>query len=73
MSVKNICDEIPANLSDGIFEKFKSRKIGAEKGGTGIGLYNVKNIINLHQGNIICNCSAGKRIEFMFNIPQKLL
>jgi signal transduction histidine kinase len=73
VSVKNICDEIPANLCDGIFEKFKSRKIGAEKGGTGIGLYNVKNIINLHQGNIICNCLAGKWVEFMFNIPQKLL
>lgn len=73
VSVKNICDEIPANLCDGIFEKFKSRKIGAEKGGTGIGLYNVKNIINLHQGNIICNCSVGKWVEFMFNIPQKLL
>ena len=73
VSVKNICDDIPADLCDGIFEKFRSKKIGAEKGGTGIGLYNVKNILNLHQGNIICNCSSEKWVEFKFNIPQKLL
>lgn len=72
VSVKNISDAIPGDLCDGIFEKFRSRKIGLEKGGTGIGLYNVKNIINLHRGDISCNCSAGKWIEFRFNIPHKL-
>ncbi len=73
VSIKNISDAIPGDLCDGIFKKFKSRKIGPEKGGSGIGLYNVKNIINLHRGNISCNCSAGKWIEFRFNIPQNLL
>ncbi len=72
VSVKNISDAVPGDLCDGIFEKFRSRKIGIEKGGTGIGLYNVKNIINLHRGDIFCNCSAGKWIEFRFNIPHKL-
>lgn len=72
VSVKNISDAVPGDLCDGIFEKFRSRKIGIEKGGTGIGLYNVKNIINLHRGDISCNCSAGKWIEFRFNIPHKL-
>ena len=72
VSVKNISDAIPGDLCDGIFEKFRSRKIGIEKGGTGIGLYNVKNIINLHRGDISCTCSAGKWIEFRFNIPHKL-
>ena len=71
VSVKNRSDAIPRDLCVGIFEKFQSRKIGSEKGGTGIGLYNVKNIINLHQGNITCKCLAGKWIEFRFNIPQK--
>jgi len=72
VSVKNKGDAIPVDLCDGIFEKFRSRKIGLDKGGTGIGLYNVRNIINLHQGNISCKCSAGQWIEFRFNIPQKI-
>jgi signal transduction histidine kinase len=70
--IKNKSEAIPGDLCDGIFEKFRSRKIGSEMGGTGIGLYNVKNIINLHQGNITCKCLAGKWIEFRFNIPQKI-
>jgi signal transduction histidine kinase len=73
VSVKNLSDEIPADLCDNIFQKFRSRKIGSQKGGTGIGLYNVKNIIHLHQGTIACKCLAGKWIEFKFNIPQTLL
>ena len=72
VSVKNLSDDIPGDLCKGIFDKFKSRKIGAERGGTGIGLYNVKNIINLHQGNVTCDCLAGKWIEFTFNLPQKI-
>jgi len=73
VSVKNRSDGIPGDLCDEIFQKFRSRKIGSEKGGTGIGLYNVKNIINLHHGAITCKCLAGKWIEFNFNIPQKIL
>jgi light-regulated signal transduction histidine kinase (bacteriophytochrome) len=73
VAVKNLSDDIPGNLCSGIFEKFRSRKIGPEKGGTGIGLYNVKNIITLHQGTITCKCQVGEWIEFKFNIPQKTL
>ena len=58
VSIKNFCNVIPADLCEDIFEKFKSRPIGKEKGGTGIGLYNVRNIIHLHQGNITCKSSA---------------
>ena len=72
MSVKNYSDEIPADICKGIFEKFKSKKIGSEKGGTGIGLYNVRNIIHLHRGKITCKKSAGKWIEFHFTIPQHI-
>jgi K+-sensing histidine kinase KdpD len=71
-AVRNFSDVIPRDLCHGIFEKFKSKEIGSEKGGTGIGLYNVKNIIHLHQGTITCKCSAKKWIEFKFNIPQKI-
>jgi signal transduction histidine kinase len=72
MSIRNYSDEIPADICTGIFEKFKSKKIGLEKGGTGIGLYNVKNIIHLHHGKITCKSSAGKWIEFHFTIPQNI-
>jgi K+-sensing histidine kinase KdpD len=73
VAIKNFSDAIPADLCTGIFEKFKSKKIGTEKGGTGIGLFNVRNIILLHQGNITCKSSAEKWIEFKFSIPQKKL
>ncbi len=72
MSIKNYSDQIPADICNGIFEKFKSKKIGSEKGGTGIGLYNVKNIIHLHDGKITCKSSVGRWIEFRFSIPQTI-
>jgi signal transduction histidine kinase len=72
VSIKNFCNVIPADLCEDIFEKFKSRPIGKEKGGTGIGLYNVRNIIHLHQGNITCKSSAKNWIKFMFSIPQNI-
>jgi len=72
VTIRNYNDDIPGDLCEGIFEKFKSRKVGREKGGTGIGLYNVKNIVQLHQGDITCKCLARKWIEFRFNIPQTI-
>ena len=72
VAIRNYSDLIPADLCDGIFEKFFSRKIGKEQAGTGIGLYNVRNIIQLHHGTITCKCSAQKWIEFLFNIPQNI-
>jgi hypothetical protein len=72
MAVKNYSNYIPADLCKGIFDKFRSRKIGNEKGGTGIGLYNVKNIIKLHNGTITCKCSGKNWIEFNISIPQKI-
>ena len=72
VAIKNISDDIPENLCNGIFEKFKSRKIGSEKGGTGIGLFNVRNIVHLHKGEIFCKCSAKQWVEFKFKIPQNI-
>ncbi len=67
--VKSYNKEIPKNLCSNIFEKFKTKKIGDVKTGTGIGLYNVRNIIHLHQGSIKCHSKAGKWIEFVISIP----
>jgi K+-sensing histidine kinase KdpD len=72
LTVRNFSNNIPADLCKGIFDKFRSKEIGNEKGGTGIGLYNVKNIIKLHKGTISCKCSVKKWIEFDMSIPQKI-
>jgi signal transduction histidine kinase len=73
VSVKNACGPLPKDLCKDIFKKFRSRKIGSAKGGTGIGLYNVKNIVNLHKGDISCYTSPAPAIEFKFNLPQRRL
>ncbi len=70
VSVKNKCEKIPERFCDGLFQKFQSRKIGSVKGGTGLGLFNVKNIIDLHNGNIECFTLPGEWIVFKFVIPQ---
>jgi signal transduction histidine kinase len=73
VSVQNVCDPLPKDLCKDIFQKFRSRKIGSAKGGTGIGLYNAKNIVNLHKGDISCCVSPASTIEFKFNLPQRRL
>lgn len=70
VSVKNKCEKIPEHFCDGLFQKFQSKKIGSVKGGTGLGLYNVKNIIDLHNGNIECFTLPDEWIVFKFVIPQ---
>jgi len=70
VSVRNKCEKLPNNLCDGLFQKFHSRKIGSVKGGTGLGLYNVKNIIELHNGKINCYILPDEWIEFKFVLPQ---
>jgi len=71
VTIKNYCNCLPDNICDGIFEKFKTVKVSNIKAGTGIGLYNVKNLIKLHYGNIACTSSSGKWIKFKFNLPLK--
>lgn len=69
ISVKNIGYDIPENIGSLIFKKFQSIPIGNVKGGLGIGLYNVKNIINIHGGTITCTTMQKKWIIFKFYLP----
>jgi signal transduction histidine kinase len=73
VSVMNSCKHIPKDFCKEIFQKFKSKKIGSVKGGTGIGLYNVKNILRLHQGDISCQISSNREIEFSFDLPRRVV
>jgi K+-sensing histidine kinase KdpD len=69
VSIKNFCRYIPENICDNIFEKFKSIKMSGIKSGTGIGLYNVRNLLKVHNGDISCASSAKKWIKIKFSIP----
>jgi signal transduction histidine kinase len=72
-SIKSFNKAIPKDLCQGIFEKFKTKKIGDAKTGTGIGLYNVHNIVNLHHGTVECQVKTGKWILFRLRIPVNLV
>jgi len=67
--IKSYNNAIPADLCDGIFEKFRTKKIGNAKTGTGIGLFNVRNIVHLHNGSIKCHSKSGKWISFEIILP----
>lgn len=55
-----------------IFEKFH-RVIDdstRDKRGTGLGLYNIRGIIEAHGGKIWCESKPGQWIDFLFEIPR---
>lgn len=55
-----------------LFERFyksdKSRSL--DKNGVGLGLYIVKTVINLHQGEIVVRSVEGEYTEFAFWLPR---
>ena len=54
-----------------IFERFykSDRSRSLDKNGMGLGLYIVKTVINLHQGEITVRSVAGEYTEFSFWVP----
>ncbi len=56
-----------------IFDRFyktdKSRS--ANKEGTGLGLYIVKTIVDIHKGNITVSCKPDEYTEFLIVLPQQ--
>lgn len=69
VTVKNKCRHLPENICNNIFEKFKTVKLSNMQAGTGIGLYNVKNLLRLHHGDITCTAVTHKWIKFRFYLP----
>ena len=67
--IKSYNEAIPDDLCQGIFEKFRTKKIGNAKTGTGIGLFNVRNIVLLHGGTISCTSRRAKWITFTISLP----
>lgn len=64
---------IPEDKRDIIFERFRQVQEGSTRryGGTGIGLYISKNIINILGGNIWFESVVGEGTTFFFDIPYK--
>jgi two-component system, OmpR family, sensor histidine kinase VicK len=57
-----------------IFDKFYRVHDELTKGkrGTGLGLYNIRRIVEAHGGRIWCETVTGHWINFLFSIPKKI-
>jgi len=55
-----------------IFDKFYRvhDETTREKRGTGLGLYNIRKIIEAHGGRIWCETKPGEWINFLFSLPK---
>lgn len=64
---------VPPEQREQIFEKFYRVDDEAvrSKRGTGLGLYNIRQIINAHGGKIWCESSPGQWVNFVFTIPTE--
>ncbi len=70
--IRNTGDGIPATELPHIFERFykSDRSRGIDKTGTGLGLYLVKCIIDLHGGEITVRSVEHEYCEFVFWLPD---
>jgi len=70
--VKNEGRGIPADQLTKVFEKFS--RLGGEleraRGGTGLGLFNSKEVVERHGGRIWAESEEGKWANFLFTIPK---
>ena len=64
---ETIAPEELSSVFDRFYKTDKSR--GKDKNGVGLGLYIVKTIINMHDGEISASSEQGEYTEFAFEIP----
>ncbi|HAK44316.1 MAG TPA: hypothetical protein DCO79_00105 [Spirochaeta sp.] len=75
--VISVCDDgkpIAPEHRQHIFERFyrENRRATAGVGGRGLGLFIVKQIVELHQGKILLECGEEKGNCFLFSLPESL-
>jgi signal transduction histidine kinase len=71
--VKNEGPGVPQDKLKTVFEKFVRidyKELGKQLG-TGLGLYNTKEIIEKHGGTIWAESEEGKGADFIFEIPKE--
>lgn len=74
ISVKDNGIGIPSNKLDKIFDIFTQVDNSLRKtGGSGIGLYLVKSLVELHGGRIFVESEYGKGTEFTIVLPYKTI
>lgn len=63
---------VPRGEVERIFQKFYRvhDETTRDKRGTGLGLYNIRNIIEAHGGRIWCETQPGQWINFLFELPK---
>jgi len=61
---------IPESEIPMLFDKYYQSKEGGRMGGTGLGLYIAKNIVEAHQGNISVSSLRDKGTTFTIRLPQ---
>jgi signal transduction histidine kinase len=70
--VKNEGQGIPADKLARVFEKFArlDGELERKQRGTGLGLFNAKEIVEKHGGKIWAESAEGKWANFLFTIPK---
>lgn len=70
-TIRNTGAGIPPSEMPHIFERFykSDRSRGLDKSGTGLGLYIVKTVIDLHGGDITVRSIEGEYCEFVYRLP----
>ncbi len=72
-TIKNSGAGLSAEEMPRVFERFykTDRSRGLDKTGVGLGLYIVKSVINLHNGEITVRSVEGDYCEFVFWLPEE--
>ena len=70
--VKNEGRGIPADKLTKVFEKFTrlEGELEQRRGGTGLGLFNAKEVVERHGGRIWVESEEGKWANFLFTLPK---
>ena len=68
--IKNAGEGIPKEEISKVFDRFykTDRSRSMDKTGVGLGLYIVRQIVNLHQGEVIVRSVEGEYCEFSFSV-----
>ena len=72
INIKNSGDGIPKDEISKVFDRFykTDRSRSMDKTGVGLGLYIVRSIVNLHQGEVIVRSEEGEYCAFSFSAAR---